>query len=63
MSTPITAEQLIDLIAAASITRDVCVRSTDWDRRGGDWTEERIVYIDPNDLIQALKNFIPDAVQ
>ena len=53
--TPLTCEGLIEMIEAATRKMDDCTPSRDFYRRTGDWTEETISYVDPDALIQLLK--------
>jgi len=53
--TPLSREALIEMIQAATRKLTVCVPSQDFYRRADDWTDETIKYVDPDALIELLK--------
>ncbi len=60
MSTPLTAEELLELIASSTRKITVCTPSREWERRGGDWVEEEIEYIAPDKLEYELQRLIDE---
>ena len=52
----ITAKELAEIIEVSMDAITICVPSSDYYRRSGDWEERTIVFIDPNILLRELKN-------
>lgn len=55
MSTPITVEQLLEIVEASMKKLEVCVPSRDFYRRKDEWTDETIMYVCADTMREKLK--------
>lgn len=51
----VTTQELVEMIDQATTEIEVCVPSTDFYRRDGDWVRRTITYVDAEKLVELLR--------